>query len=76
VILVVPFLIYEDVKIIQNEEPITKYSLPWLKQLCLTGDRKYGLWVECFWGGGGGGIGVAECVWLFFFCYSKFCTNV
>jgi hypothetical protein len=55
VILVVPFLIYGDITIIQNEEPITKYSLPWLKkQLCLTGDGKYGSWFEGWLGGGGG----------------------
>lgn len=66
VILVVPFLIYEDVTIIQNEEPITKYSLPWLKTTVPYGWYEVWIVVWMLVGGEGGGYRSGR-MWASFF---------
>jgi len=66
VILFVPFIIYEDITIIQNEEPINRVFFAMVKNNCalrVIGGMDCGLNV----GGRGVVIGVAECVLSFFF---------
>jgi len=68
VILFVPFIIYEDITIIQNEEPINRVFFAMVKNNCalrVIGGMDCGLNV----GGRGVVIGVAECVLSFFFFF-------